>query len=110
MSEGFTVDPFTLDDLIPFFETVDENGNTIDSDRLVAAEDFYQPDDPEGGSIIALITFDMNNADEPFRSVGLIADAHLIYASTESLYTGATLRSIHGNRDPIPSMDCMSIV
>ncbi|MEE8397866.1 MAG: beta-propeller domain-containing protein [Desulfobacterales bacterium] len=86
-----SLDPLSLDDLIPFYETVDENGNTIDSGRLVAVEDFYQPDDPEGGSIIALMTFDMNNADQPFQSVGLIADAHLVYASTESLYTGATV-------------------
>lgn len=85
-----TLEPLTLDDLTPGYETVDQDGHTIDSGRLVATEDFYQPEDPAGGSTVTLMTFDMNDLAQPFQSMAIIADVHLIYASTESLYTIAT--------------------
>jgi len=79
--------PLSLDDLIPLYKLVDQNGSTLEDDRLVAVEDFYQPDDPEGGSIATITTFDMDRPDEPHQSIGIIADIHLIYASSNALYT-----------------------
>ena len=81
----------TLEDLIPSYETYDGNGNLLSSGRFIAPDDFYQPDDPQGGSIVSLMTLNLNDPDQAFQSVGIIADAHLVYASTESLYLGATL-------------------
>jgi len=85
------LEDYTLDELIPSYEIADGAGGPPESGRLVAAEDFYQPEDPQGGSIVTLTTFDMNAPDQDPQSVGIIADAHFIYASTQSLYLGATI-------------------
>lgn len=86
---------YTLDDLIPSFESLDADGNVVGSGRLVAVEDFSQPDDPQGGSIVSVLSLDLNDPEQAHQSAGFIADAHFIYASTASLYVGATIWNDH---------------
>jgi len=80
----------TIDDLIPSYEILDEQGDSSSGGRLIVPEDFYRPDEPAGGSIVSIVTFNLADMSEGFKSVGLIADAHTVYASTRALYIAAT--------------------
>ena len=80
----------TIDDLIPSYEILNEQGTPTPSGRLIVPDDFYRPDDPAGGSIVSIVTFNLENMSERFKSVGLIADAHTVYASTQALYIAST--------------------
>ncbi len=79
-----------LDDLLPGFEQLNIEEDTTASGRLVEPPDFYHPQDPEGGSIVTLSTFNLTEAEYPMTSIGVVADAHTVYASTQSLYIAAT--------------------
>lgn len=85
------LEALTLNDLVPFQETLDPSGNVIESGQLVIPRNFYRPSGPEGGSIVTLLTINMNDPSLEFRSLGIVADAHLIYASQQSLYICATI-------------------
>ena len=85
------LETLTLNDLIPFQETLDPSGNIIKSGQLVIPENFYRPSGPAGGSIVTLLTINMNDPSLESSSLGMVADAHLIYASQQSLYIGATI-------------------
>ncbi|MGD9159986.1 MAG: beta-propeller domain-containing protein [Desulfobacteraceae bacterium] len=76
----------TIDELIPYYDVIDEQGNTVSRAPLTTLEDFYYPDDSNGGSIVSIVTIDLFNPSAGFQSTGLIADAHTVYASTEALY------------------------
>jgi hypothetical protein len=80
----------SLEDLIPYSEVIDEQGNPGDSTPVVTPNNFYHPEDPEGGSIVFIVSFDLDNISEEFKSTGLIADASTVYASTEALYIAAS--------------------
>lgn len=82
--------PLTGDDLLPFYDIIDENGNVLERDLLVAPDSFYIPNIPCGGSMTAILTFDIEAPSVPYQSVGIVADAHTIYASTRSLYMTAS--------------------
>lgn len=79
-----------LEDLIPYYEVIDEQGSPVDSAPLITPENFYHPGDSEGGSIVSIISFDLDDFPDEFQSVGLIADASTVYASTEALYIAAS--------------------
>ncbi len=79
----------TLDDLLPSYQIVDEAGGTIKAGQVVPPENFCRPDEPEGGGNITIMTFDMDDLSQPFQSVGMITEAHEVYASTRSLYLTA---------------------
>jgi len=88
------LDDLPLDDFLPGYTIKDGLGVEIDSGRLIETKDFLRPVDPNGGSIITILTIDLDNPDgdtqPPFNSMGFIADAHHIYASTTSLYLVST--------------------
>jgi inhibitor of cysteine peptidase len=84
----------TLDQLIPYYQEVtanSETGQTLASGApVVAPTDFYCPTSENGGgSITTVVTFDLDAATLPFTSTGIVADAHIVYASAESLYTAS---------------------
>ena len=81
---------FTLDNLLPAYQTLDAGGQVIDQGRVVKAQDFYCPDQPQGGSIVTVVTFDLDDPQAPFKSTGIVADAHVVYASSQSLYLAST--------------------
>ena len=80
----------TIEELIPYFDVLDDQGNTTDRGPLIIPANFYYPNDPNGGSIVSIVTIDLDNPSEGFQSTGLIADAHTIYASTEALYIASS--------------------
>jgi uncharacterized secreted protein with C-terminal beta-propeller domain len=81
----------TLDQLIPHYREVAGLDEAAASEApVVAPADFYCPTSKNGGgSITTVVTIDLDAPDLPFTSVGLVADAHIVYASTESLYTAS---------------------
>jgi len=81
----------TLDDLLPSYAATDSKGNVIGNGSLVSPSNFYRPTDPGGGSIVTVMTVNMNDPSHTQQSVGIVADAHTLYASTQSLYVCATL-------------------
>jgi len=85
------LDSLTLDDFLPSYTLTDSQGSQIESGRLVSSWNFYRPTEPGGGSIVTVTTFNLNEPDQIRQSVGIVADAHIIYASTQSLYVCATL-------------------
>jgi inhibitor of cysteine peptidase len=87
----------TIDDLIPSYETFNAQDTPISSGRLIVPDDFCRPDDPAGGSIVSVVTFNLENMSERFKSVGLIADAHTVYASTHALYIASTQQNYNAD-------------
>ncbi|HEX9778447.1 MAG TPA: beta-propeller domain-containing protein [Geopsychrobacteraceae bacterium] len=80
----------SLDDLIPAIESRDAAGNPIASGRLAGPENFLRPSYPQGGSVVTLTTFDLDNpAAESIGSISAILNARHVYASTTALYLAA---------------------
>ena len=79
-----------ISELIPYYDTLDENGNITGSDPLITPENFYYPEESNGGTILSIVTFDLDNLSGSFQSAGLIADTHSVYSSTGALYAAST--------------------
>jgi hypothetical protein len=85
----------TLDQLVPHYREVAGIGVTAPASTtpgapLVAPTDFYCPASKNGGgSITTVVTVDLDAPTLPFTSAGIVADAHIVYASTDSLYTAS---------------------
>ena len=80
-----------LSDLIPYYETTDRNGTTSQASQAVMPDDFYHPEDQDcGGGITTIMTFDLDNPTEKFKSAGVVADANIVYASTDALYIASS--------------------
>jgi len=80
----------TLDDFIPSYHSFDEKGALTETGRLIETEDFLSPADPNGGSVISILSVDLSDLSKDLQSIGFISDVHEIYASTESLYLLST--------------------
>jgi hypothetical protein len=80
------LDDLTLEDLIPSYTVVDDEGERSPEEPLVTYRDFYRPADPEGGSIVTITTFDLEDETLPLSSMGFTGDAHTVYASTDALF------------------------
>lgn len=81
----------TLDDFVPKYTVCDAGGVVVDKGRAIATEDFIRPREDNGGTMVSIITVDMENPAADFTSTGFIADAHNVYASTDSLYLVSTI-------------------
>ncbi|RJP89591.1 MAG: hypothetical protein C4518_09845 [Desulfobacteraceae bacterium] len=86
-----TLASLTLDDFVPSYTVCDAGGEVIEKGRAVSTKNFIRPDDSNGGTMISIITIDMENPAADFTSMGFIADAHNVYASTRSLYLVSTI-------------------
>lgn len=80
----------TLEDLIPYYQAIDTEGNVLNNGPLITPENFYRPSDSKGGSITCIISLNLNNLSIGFKSKGLIADASTVYASEKALYIAAS--------------------
>jgi uncharacterized secreted protein with C-terminal beta-propeller domain len=74
-----------LDDLTPHYQVM---GEPIGAPQpTVFSDQYYRPVGGEcGGTITTVVSFDLSSDDLPFTSVGMVADAHMVYASTKSLF------------------------
>ena len=84
------IDDMTLEELIPFYSDItgiDEPGERF---QLVAPGDFFHPEIDGGGSIVSLVTMDLDDLEKPLSSTGVVADASIVYASTRALYFTST--------------------
>lgn len=78
----------TLDQLIPHYREAGASANAASDTPLVEPQDFYCPVSKNGGgTITTVVSFDLDDSQLPFTSTGIVADAHIVYASPESLYT-----------------------
>jgi hypothetical protein len=82
----------TLADLAPGVKVTNSQGNSSAATLLVTPDDFYYPDESGGGSIVTVTTVDLDEASYPYHSIGVVADAGIVYASTEALYLAASRR------------------
>lgn len=81
-----TMASVSLEQMIPSYMQVDDPDQT--PRRTVATKDFYRPVSSDGGgTITTVVTFDLDDETLPFTSIGMVADAHIVYASTQALYT-----------------------
>ncbi|MDO9263163.1 MAG: beta-propeller domain-containing protein, partial [Desulfosalsimonadaceae bacterium] len=81
----------TLDDFVPSYTVCDAGGAVVEEGRAVATQNFIRPGNENGGTMISIITIDMENPGNDFTSTGFIADAHNVYASTDALYLVSTI-------------------
>jgi len=79
-----------LNELIPHFKEFDRSGEPLPEQRLVGFRHFYRPGLDGGGSIVSVLTFDLDDPQAEFERLGVVADAEIVYASTQSLYLAAT--------------------
>jgi uncharacterized secreted protein with C-terminal beta-propeller domain len=80
----------TLEELIPYYQAIDAEGNVVNNAPLITPENFYRPSDSKGGSITSIISLNLNNLSGGIKSKGLIADASTVYASEKALYIAAS--------------------
>jgi inhibitor of cysteine peptidase len=80
----------TIENLMPFYSEVTGETGVSQENQLVEPQDFYHPDTDGGGSMVTIMTFDLDKPDLPFTSTGVVADASIVYASTQSLYCTST--------------------
>lgn len=86
-----TLAALTLDDFVPKYTVCDAGGTVVEKGRAIETRDFIRPRYENGGSMVSIITIDMENPAADFTSTGFIADAQNIYASTDSLYLVSTI-------------------
>ena len=84
------IEAMTVEELMPFYSDVTGKTDAAQEKQLVAPGDFYHPSVDGGGSIVTIATFDLNNPDQSFTSIGVVADASIVYSSTEALYCTST--------------------
>jgi inhibitor of cysteine peptidase len=84
------IDDMTLEELIPFYADVTNTNEPGERVQLVQPDDFFHPDIDGGGSIVSLVTMDLDDLDQPLSSTGVVADASIVYASTRALYFTST--------------------
>jgi uncharacterized secreted protein with C-terminal beta-propeller domain len=76
-----------LEQLIPYYRVVGDAPNPPVDRPLVSPQDFYRPISRDGGgTITTVVTFDLDDPNMDFACVGIIANAHIVYASTQALY------------------------
>jgi uncharacterized secreted protein with C-terminal beta-propeller domain len=81
------MDAMTLSELIPAYTVISQSPDLQETLPLVSSNDFYCPvSEDGGGTIVTIVSMDLDNAELPFKSIGLVADAHIVYASTQSIY------------------------
>lgn len=79
----------SLDQLIPTFQSRDAAGSVVQNGRVLGSETFIAPTLPQGGSIVTVLTFDLNQPQPGFQALGAVLDARHVYASTTALYLAA---------------------
>lgn len=82
------LDEMTLNDMIPFYRVASDPPDAQTDTPTVTPNHYYCPASKDGGgTITTIVSFDLDDADLPFESIGMVADAHIVYASTQALYT-----------------------
>lgn len=79
-----TLNALAVEDVLPMMRTA--SGDAL----AVAPENCYYPESPAGYSITTVVTLDAANIESQLGSVGVMANAQTIYASTEAVYVTAT--------------------
>jgi hypothetical protein len=74
-----------VEDIIPKYRLV-ENSSTEETGQVVTFEDFYRPADPDGLGMTMIVSLDTTAEKPEFSSIGVVADAGTIFATTDSLY------------------------
>jgi hypothetical protein len=98
-----------LSDLIPHYEATDSSGATSEAMPAVMLDDFYYPQDHHcGGGITTIMTFDLDSPSANFKSASIVADANIVYASTNALYILIAIGkdALNDNGEPGPKR-CM---
>ncbi len=86
-SNQLAIDGMTLSQLIPFYRVVSDPFDSQLEMPAVSSNNFYCPVTKDGGgTITTIVSFDLDDAALPFESIGIVADAHIVYASAQSLY------------------------
>ena len=74
-----------VDDLLPDLTVTMANEKST-TRNLVEWRDFYRPGDPDGYQMTTVVTIDVDAPGEPVRSVGILANAGVVYVSPRALY------------------------
>jgi len=76
----------TIDDWIPHVQTLDSQGQSVSTERLVDCDDISRPRDPAGLTTLSVLTFDVGSSNpSPTSATGLVASGSTVYASTDRL-------------------------
>ncbi len=90
------IEDMAIEELMPFYSDITDGAAGGRERQLIAPQDFYHPSFDGGGSIISIMTFDLDDPDLAFSSTGVVADASIVYASTEALYCTSTYWNYSG--------------
>jgi len=85
-----TIDDMALEELIPFYADITAADGPGERIQLVKPGDFFHPDIDGGGSVVSLVTMDLDDLEKLPSSTGVVADASIVYASTRALYFTST--------------------
>lgn len=83
------IDDITLEEWLPDYEVEDADGNKVSGD-MVSWEDVSRPEDEQGYGMTTVVTLDVLDPTGDMPATTIVADAGLVYASTEALYVTDT--------------------
>ncbi len=87
LSNRQAIADMTLAQLVPSCRVVSDPPDSRVELPAVSSQNFYRPVTQDGGgTITTIISFHLDDPTLPFDSIGLVADAHIVYASTRALY------------------------
>jgi inhibitor of cysteine peptidase len=93
----------TLEELMPYYSDVTGGSTGGMEKQLISPQNFYHPSYDGGGSIVSIMTFDLDDPYLTFTSTGVVADASVIYASTEALYCTSSYWNYSGTGSDEPA-------
>ncbi len=78
-----------LNDLLPGVEIRSATDQPSQNGRLVQPQDVYRPTESGGAGMVTVTSFDLEKPDN-MQTVGILATAGTVYASTNALYVSTT--------------------
>ena len=76
----------TLDNWVPYYIVEDARGRVVDEGSLLNCERAHHPQEFAGLEMLSVLTVDLSAGLQPGDAVGVLAQGHTVYASTDNLY------------------------
>ncbi len=84
------LDAYELADLIPYYDAWGADDALVASGPLLQPENTYYPETSSGGSIVALVSFDLDDPGLTMNATGAAMDVHSLRLTDAALYLAAS--------------------
>jgi len=81
---------FQMDDLLPKYQVKDSQGLEGIRQALFSYESIFSVDGATGGSIVSILTIQLNDPTLPIKNMGLMMDVHLFHTTSNAFFCSTT--------------------